>query len=172
MLHTAILIALPCFLLAAAICDIRRRSIPNVLTGSMAAVGLIVSLTGQGMSAIVPAALGAVVSFSVGVMMLFARLVGGGDVKFFAAMAIWLGPAASIDAALAMAIAGGLLALFFLRRPAPASGVAQADGPESWVGRLQLDEGRDFDRVPYGVAVAAGGLWVWLSHVGTPGGWS
>ena len=163
---------LPCFLIVAALWDVRYRTIPNFLTGSMAVAGAAVSFSGLGFSSLPAALLTGAISFLVGLLLQFARLVGGGDVKLFAAMAIWLGPAATVDAALGMAVAGGLLAFFFLRRPAPPSGAAKTAGPESWVGRLQLDDGRDFDRVPYGVAVAAGGLWVWLSHFGLPGGWS
>ena len=169
--HAGFVLGLPLFLVTAALSDLRSRSIPNALTGGMAVVGVVLCISGSSVIALQPALLASVVSLALGLLLQMARLVGGGDVKLFAAMAVWLGPSGSVNAALATAIAGGVLALFFLRRRTPANGEAKADGPVPMISRLQLDEGRDFDRVPYGVAVAAGGLWVWWSHLGFPGGW-
>lgn len=163
-------VGLPLFLVAAAVSDVRRRQIPNYLSGGMAVVGFMLCLSGAGVVATGPALLAGGIAMLIGLLLQVVRLVGGGDVKLFAAMAIWIGPKASLDAVLATALAGGVLALFFLRRQSSPGGAALPDGP--LMSRLQLDEGRDFERVPYGVAVAAGGLWVWWSHLGTPGGWS
>ena len=172
MSNTGFAFGLPCFLAAAAIMDARSRTIPNFLTGSMAVVGAALCLTGSGVTSLPSALLAAGVSLCLGFLLQVARLMGGGDVKLFAALAMWLGPSGSVTAALATAIAGGVLALFFLRRPTPSNGEVKTDSAVPLVARLQLDDGRDFERVPYGVAVAAGGLWVWWSHVGFPGGWS
>ena len=166
----AFIVGLPLFLGAAALSDLRSRTISNALTGGMAVVGVVLFTTGLGVTAPVPALLAGTVSLLVGLLLQAARLMGGGDVKLFSAMALWLGPSGSANAALATAIAGGVLALFFLRRAAPVIGGVKSDGPVPIMSRLQLDEGRDFDRVPYGVAVAAGGLWVWWSYLGFPGG--
>ena len=163
---------MPLFLGAAAVSDLRSRTIPNLLTGGMAVTGLVLCVTGRGVVRSGPALLAGSVALVIGVLLQLARVVGGGDVKLFAALAIWLGPSGSIDAALATAIAGGVLGVFFLRRPPRVVGGPRADCPVPVMSRLQLDDGRDFDRVPYGVAVAAGGLWVWWSHLGIPGGWS
>ncbi len=160
------------FLVASAVSDLRHRSIPNLLTGSMAAVGVLLSITGSGVVGIASATTAGVCALVIGLLMQISRLVGGGDAKLFAAMALWIGPKGSIDAMLATAIAGGVLALFFLRRASPVSGTSRPSGSPPLISRLQLDDGRDFERVPYGVAVAAGGLWVWWSHLGTPGGLS
>ena len=168
----AFTVGLPLFLGAAALSDLRSRTISNALTGGMAVVGVVLFTTGLGVTAPVPALWAGTVSLLVGLLLQVARLVGGGDVKLFAAMALWLGPSGSVNAALATAIAGGVVALFFLRRPTPESSGVKADRSVPVLSRLQLDEGRDDDRVPYGVAVAAGGLWVWWSHLGFPGGLS
>ena len=170
--HPVFAIGLPLFLCASAVSDLRHRSIPNLLTGSMAVVGVLLSVTGSGVLGAGSALLAGAVTLAIGLLLQVARLVGGGDVKLFAAMAMWIGPKGSVDAALATAIAGGVLALFFLRRPSPVSGAVQSPGPPPLISRLQLDEGRDFERVPYGVAVAAGGLWVWWSHLRISGGLS
>ena len=164
-------VGLPLFLVAAAVSDLRRRRIPNYLSGGMALVGLVLCLTGVGVVNTWSALMAGTIAMLVGLLLQVLRLVGGGDVKLFAALALWIGPKGSVDAVLATAIAGGVLALFFLRR---ASAVSEVTPNESGrlLARLQLDEGRDFERVPYGVAVAAGGLWVWWSHVGISGGLS
>ena len=169
MTQALFVVGLPLFLGAAALWDLRRRSIPNLLTGAMALTGVGICLAGAGVTTIGAAVTAGVASFAVGLALQFGRLLGGGDVKLFAALAVWLGPAGTVNAALATAIAGGLVALFFLRRPS-AAGTAQAgDSAASMISRLQLDDGPDFGRVPYGVAIAAGGMWVWLSHLGAPG---
>lgn len=164
-------VGLPLFLVAAAVSDLRQRQIPNYLSGGMALVGLALCLSGVGVVSIWSALLAGTIAMLVGLVLQVLRLVGGGDVKLFAALALWIGPKGSVDAVLATAIAGGVLALFFLRRPT-ASGAVTPNESGRLLSRLQLDEGRDFERVPYGVAVAAGGLWVWWSHVGTSGGLS
>ncbi len=172
MLHPVFTVGLPLFLCAAAVSDLRHRSIPNLLTGGMAVIGVVLCLTGSGVVGVGPALLAGVVALVIGVLLQVARLIGGGDAKLFAALAIWIGPRGSVDAVLATAIAGGVLALFFLRRFSPVGGTVETQSALPLMSRLQLDEGRDFERVPYGVAVAAGGLWVWFSHLEIPGGWS
>ena len=64
-----------------------------------------------------------------------ARMLGGGDAKLLAALALWVPPAAFAELLLVMALAGGLLAGAML------------------VTRRRVS-------VPYGIAIAAGGLWV------------
>jgi prepilin peptidase CpaA len=66
------------------------------------------------------------------------RVLGGGDAKLLAALALWVPPHLFPNVLLVMALAGGLLAAALLagRRPGMAASV------------------------PYGIAIAAGGLWV------------
>ena len=118
MSHVVFLVGLPVFLVSAAIADVHSRTIPNALTGSMAVCGLVLSLVGYGNADFGPAIRAGAISLVIGVLLQLARLVGGGDVKLFTALAIWLGPSGATAAALATAIVGGVLALFFLRRPA------------------------------------------------------
>lgn len=161
------LVGLPLFLGAAAFWDLRWRSIPNPLTGAMALVGIGVCLAGGGVTTVGAALWAGFASLAIGVLLQFGRLLGGGDAKLFAALGVWLGPGRTVDAALATAIAGGVLALFYLRRVRTPDAVA--DLSPTLLARLQLDDGPDFGRVPYGVAIAAGGLWVWSSLLGVPG---
>jgi prepilin peptidase CpaA len=68
-----------------------------------------------------------------------AGLMGGGDVKLAAALALWFSPAATVRFLVFMSIAGGLVTLVVLV-----------------IHKLRSSEGRP--KVPYGVAIAIGGL--------------
>ena len=69
----------------------------------------------------------------------FAGMMGGGDVKLAAALALWFSPASTIKFLILMSIAGGVLTLLIL----------------AWH-RARKREGRP--EIPYGVAIAFGGL--------------
>jgi prepilin peptidase CpaA len=83
--------------------------------------------------------------------------IGGGDAKFFAGIALWMGFADLMPYALLASVFGGFLtlALLMLRRwPLPAILLGQA-----WI--LKLHDARS--GVPYGVALAAGAF-ILLPH--------
>ena len=67
--------------------------------------------------------------------------MGGGDVKLAAALVLWFPPAATLVFLVLMSIAGGVLTLVVL--------IAH---------KIRHREGRP--EVPYGVAIAFGGLWL------------
>jgi prepilin peptidase CpaA len=69
----------------------------------------------------------------------YAGMMGGGDVKLAAALALWFSPAGTLKFLVLMSIAGGVLTLVIL----------------AWH-RLRRREGRP--AIPYGVAIAFGGL--------------
>jgi prepilin peptidase CpaA len=76
-------------------------------------------------------------------------MMGGGDVKLAAAIALWFSPVTSLKFLIIMSLAGGVLTLIVLllhkkRGKAPIHGDAPAVRPE----------------VPYGVAIAFGALWI------------
>lgn len=159
--RVAVVAAFPLFLIAAAVCDVRTRRIPNVVTALMALAGLVVCWTGIGPASLRAGLLAGGLSLVVGMMLQMMRVMGGGDVKLFAAAAVWLGPAPTTTAALATAIAGGLAGLYYLRTPALRAAPSRIEPTP--LSRLQLDDGPDDQRVPYGVAIAAGCLWAWWS---------
>ena len=66
-------------------------------------------------------------------------MMGGGDVKLAAALALWFPPAGTVKFIMFMSVAGGVLTLGIL----------------AWH-RAQRREGRP--QIPYGVAIAVGGL--------------
>jgi prepilin peptidase CpaA len=67
--------------------------------------------------------------------------MGGGDVKLAAALALWFSPIDTVRLIVVMSLVGGLLTLLVVG-----------------VHRARKKEGRP--EVPYGVAIAAGGLWL------------
>ena len=69
----------------------------------------------------------------------FTGMMGGGDVKLAAALALWFPPGATLKFLVLMSIAGGVLTVLVLV-----------------VHRLRKRDGRP--EIPYGVAIAFGGL--------------
>lgn len=138
-----LLVLLAAMLVAACWCDLKARTIPNGLNLAVAllaipfwwSIGLAlwpdVALQ-FGVAALVFALFA--IAFAFGAM-------GGGDVKLVAAIALWL-PWPSVVALLfIMSVAGGALTLAMLIRH-----------------RLARTDGRP--EIPYGVAIAFGGLWL------------
>lgn len=165
----ALIALLPILLCIAAVCDVKWRRIPNLLTGTVAFFGVFAGVSGVG-STLGGGIAAAAVSLAIGLPLLLWRVMGGGDVKLFVATAMWLGPTATGDAALATAVAGGILGLVFLRRGKRVVPDAEPGKPGAIASRLQLDDGHDADRVPYGVAIAAGSMWVWWGLIASRGG--
>ena len=133
--------------------DVRRYLIPNRISLLVLATYAIFSLS----AAILPDFYPSINWFSglitggavltVG-LVLFARgIMGGGDVKLLASTSVWAGTAYVYDLLMTTALVGGLLAvavaLIRLRQPQPASAES---APVADVA------------LPYGVAIAAGGI--------------
>jgi prepilin peptidase CpaA len=96
---------------AAAAIDLRTRRVPNALTASIASAGLLLALSGAGRVTVAAAIGGCLVGVLV---MLPGHIFGGtgaGDVKLLGALGTLLGPAGTATAFLAMAVAGGVMAL-------------------------------------------------------------
>ena len=180
MLHAIVLGLLLGLLACAAIEDVRSRRLPNWAT---AAVALLypVHVLASPVSVAWPIALaiGAAL-FAAGALLFTWRVLGGGDVKLIAALGLWSGPEHLALFALVTALSGGALALAYLwyeRRgwallvpltaalaawrpagtPAPASGVPREAGAADAAARPS---------VPYGVAIAAGGVAVLYHTLG------
>jgi prepilin peptidase CpaA len=71
----------------------------------------------------------------------YAGMMGGGDVKLAGALALWFSPPSTLKFLVLMSIAGGVLTLVVLG-----------------VHRFRKKPGRP--EIPYGVAIAFGGLWI------------
>jgi prepilin peptidase CpaA len=91
--------------------DLRTRRVPNPLTASLTAAGLVFAATGISGLSVGASMLGFV--FGLALMLpghLFGA-TGAGDVKLFAAAGALIGPAPIVTAFFYTALAGGLLAL-------------------------------------------------------------
>lgn len=92
--------------------DLRTRRIPNVLTGSLAVLGLLHGAWGGSFGA---SLLGLLIGFfSLFVPPLLMRrpvleVVGGGDIKLMAALGAWYGPSSELLSVVFLAAASGLL---------------------------------------------------------------
>ena len=138
----------------AALNDIKALRIPNwislFLIGSFPVAALAFGFTlSEFLTALLMGAGMLVVGFSLFSLNLF----GGGDAKLLAASAPWIGMSAMVIFLYKVALMGGLLALALLMfRKTPLLPVyAHSD----WIMKLH----QSGKHIPYGVAIAAGGLW-------------
>jgi prepilin peptidase CpaA len=135
-------------LIWSAVSDIRAYSIPNttsiVIAASYCGVGALTPF-----APLVTGVLTGVAVLILGLILFALGWMGGGDVKLFSALAIWSGPSRLAPFALITCLAGAGLALILLtplRRlfPAPSDAARAASAQP----------------MPYGVAIAVGGVWV------------
>jgi prepilin peptidase CpaA len=155
LLQIACLALLALLLLAAGVQDLRTMQIANAFPLAVlalfvvfAAVGLISGRLSAGALGLAVAYAGLV--FAAGAAAFAAGALGGGDVKLLAAVSLFAGPARLLDFLAITAVVGGLMGIAILAglpigRPA-------GDGASL---RARLRSG-----LPYGPAIAAGGLWV------------
>jgi prepilin peptidase CpaA len=136
-----LLLGLAAVLVAAAVIDVRTFTISNRLNAAVALSAplywMSVALAPWPGMAIQLAAGLTVFTLLAGAF--FAGMMGGGDVKLAAALALWFPPAGTVKFLVLMSLAGGVLTLVILGAH-----------------RLRRREGRP--EIPYGVAIAFGGL--------------
>ncbi len=159
----------------AALSDGRRRRIPNALVLATLLVGLLLNAFGpqpfrdnEGLFSLYPGALGwgasllgALVALVVFLPFYALRALGAGDVKLFAAVGAFAGPAASVNLALCVLLAGGLLALARMAMARNARLVVR--NTLAALGQMLPGSVDTFDagtqtawRMPYAVAIALG----------------
>ncbi|HYD99100.1 MAG TPA: A24 family peptidase [Alphaproteobacteria bacterium] len=132
--------------IAAAVCDLRAYIIPNRLP-------LILALAFAGYAAATPEIgwlghlLTGAAAFAAGALLFARGWIGGGDVKLFAALALWAGPARISDTILVMSLSGAAAALALLAWRARRAAAPEAGPPLA-------------QPMPYGIALAAAGLWL------------
>lgn len=156
LLQVACLALMAALLVGAGAQDLRSMQIANGFSLAIAGLFVVWSATGLagGQMSFVDVALAlgcSVAVFGVGAAAFAIGALGGGDVKLLAAVSLFAGPPLLYGFLIITAIAGGLLGLALLvgapiGRPAMAGA-----GPL----RARLRSG-----LPYGPAIAAGGLWV------------
>jgi prepilin peptidase CpaA len=140
-----VLVAFAGLLIAVAISDVRRLTIPNRY--SVAVVLLYpfyVVAAPHGVDWMDGAMVGSI-SLAIGFLLFAMRFAGGGDVKFFAAVSLWAGSHLLMDLVFTTAIVGGVVALAMIihrrltapRKEAAALGFsARAVAAVAWVNVL------------------------------------
>lgn len=142
-LNYALLGLLAIALLTAAFTDMRRRQIDNWLNASIALTAPLYWLV-AGMALWPDIALQIGFAFVVSAVLIglwHFRLIGGGDIKLLGALALWIAPASYLTLLIIMALTGGVLTILI----ASLHIMARRKGRPA---------------IPYGIAIAIGGLWV------------
>ena len=139
--------ALTGVLVWAAVSDAIWRRIPNSSVLAVVALYAVWAVLAAG-AGLVPALIAAAASLAIGFVLFNFKVWGGGDAKLFAAVALFAGFAHIYTLILVTALAGGLMAIVSLgSRPMRAMVI--------WNMKGKGDFGRG---IPYGVAIAAGGV--------------
>ena len=146
-LHYGLLVGLAIALLFAAFTDMRERKIANWLNAGIAlAAPLFWWTNGLALWPDVALQFGvAVAAFAVLTGLFALRMMGGGDVKLLTALALWIEPSWFLKLLIIMALVGGVLTIVM-------------------GGYHIIRRRRERLAIPYGVAIAIGGLWVLGTH--------
>jgi prepilin peptidase CpaA len=146
----------PAAMALAAVSDLLSMTIPNRLSLALAAgfflaaalIGMPFAQVGWHVAAGMTVLVAAFGLFAAG-------WIGGGDAKFAAATALWLGFPVLLEYFLIASLFGGAMTLVLLRARAwPLPGVLAGT---RWIERLHAPE----TGIPYGIALAAAGLLVY-----------
>ncbi len=151
-------------LLHVAAIDIATRLIPNEICLTLALLGIIGQFAGP--THILESLVVATVLFLLLLVVYQRGAIGGGDVKLLVALAIGLPLTGVIHLLTVTALAGGVLAAAHLTmrflpcpRPVPAGSslLRRVYAVERWRNLRHAP-------LPYGAAIACGGIWTVLSH--------
>jgi len=150
LIHQIVLYSYVGLVVWAAVNDYREWTIPNRIC--IALVGLYPAYVLSSPEQVhwVAALVVAEAVFVVGLGLFVFRVMGGGDVKLMAAVALWAGPEHIFTFLFVTSLAGGALSLLMLPRLLPMRPRAAGTARLAFLGV----------HVPYGIAVAAGALLV------------
>lgn len=159
LLQSACLLLLVLLLVAAAAQDLRTLKIGNGYSIATIALFAIFAVAGfasgrMDLWSIGGATASAALVLVAGSLIFALGALGGGDVKLLASVSLFAGPAHLLDLLAITILSGGVLAVGILA--GLPIGHAAAPGGTSLRARLRGD-------MPYGPAIAAGGLWIALS---------
>ena len=124
--------------------DLRHRRIPNWLCGTLALAGLAFAGLFGGGATLLQHAIHSFAALLVGMVLFRFGVFGGGDAKFYAAVAAWFPLALGGRLALYVGLAGlGLLVVWFVSRRLMGK-------------KLRPTNPTIYDELPYGIAIALG----------------
>lgn len=116
-MNAVVLIMVSLFILSACWTDVRDRQIPNRLTVFFASAGMLYQLFANGLTGVGWALAGAAVGFIPLYIMHRFGGIGGGDVKWFGAFGVWMGPLPTLKLLIfSILIAGGIACVLLLLR--------------------------------------------------------
>ncbi len=149
------LLAFAGLIFSAAISDILRFRIPNRVSVVIVLLYPAYLLSASQPVDWLPAVGIAVACLIVGILLFSMKACGAGDAKLFAAAALWAGPEMILPFGLYTSLAGGVMVLFmwFQHRLARAPSIGM-------VLQTTADSGFAKQPMPYGAAIAVGGLYV------------
>lgn len=147
----------PALLIHAGVGDLKTMRIPNrLILVLLAGYVMAVPLIGLTLPHVLWALAGAAAVFAFGFVAFSCRWMGGGDVKLLTVAALWLGGGNVIPFLFYTSVFGAALTIAILI-------FRQARLPAAWRGREWLERLHNRDAgVPYGVAIAAAGVLVYL----------
>ena len=160
-----------------AVSDVRSNRIPNWLTYGGLAVALAFRIALGGWHALGQGLGGMVLGGGIFFLLFLVRGMGAGDVKLMAAVSAWVGLQRTLTVLIATALAGGVLAVIYMVFYKQIAGTFRNLGvllrfhltsgvkPHP---KLNLQDSKTV-RLPYGLAIAAGTLYLLLSAVNISG---
>lgn len=149
--------------------DVRAMRIPNVLTVTALAAGACCRLLLTGLQGGQLALLGAIAGFLPFFVLYLFKGIGAGDVKLFAALGAWLGPAAVLNIAMYAILYAGAIGVLYMLVSRPfcrrmLSGAVVLLSP-ALLGKGALLRGAEAGtkRFPFMIAVLPAALSVWAT---------
>lgn len=154
-LAQAAVLAFAALCIASAVSDVRSLTIPNRYCLSIALLyPVYVLATGQSVDWIAGLIVAAGI-LGAGFLLFALKLLGAGDAKLLAAVGLWAGPDLVVMFLIITALGGGLMAMTLWLRHRASRAPAL-----SMLGATEADPDFVKQPMPYGVAVAAGALYV------------
>lgn len=126
--------------------DVRLRRLSNLLVVCTAALGLLVALSNGGFPEFASTMLHGAIALLLGLPLFGLGLLGGGDVKYYAALAAWFPIEHGFRLLACVSLTGAVLAAAWL--------VGQRIGTAPSADRADAHR----DKVPFGVAIGSGAL--------------
>lgn len=137
-----------------AISDARTLTIPNKYIIAIIALFPVAAIISSGAFPIVSHLSAAALVFGLSFVLFNLKLMGGGDSKMAAALALWIGLNGLIAFIMFMALTGGILAAISLILKKNMHLIPDQVAQQSWFGQLKENK----SVVPYGIAIATGGI--------------
>ncbi len=147
---------LAALLVAAAIQDAVQLKISNLLSGAVLLAGVAAAILSGIEVAIWQNLLVFVLTLVIGTMLFAKGVLGGGDVKLFAAVTLWTNLSGALGLIASIFIFGGILALLII--------FGRAAAPERLAARVAVL--RPKSGIPYGIAIAVGTLFIVIAAQG------